>query len=222
MGVMGESAKRVLLAKPRGYCAGVDRAVQTVEEALELYGAPIYVRKQIVHNKHVVATLEAQGRDLRRGERRGARGRDRRLLRARRRTRGLRPGTRAQPASHRRDLPAGHQGAQRGPPVRRRRLRHPADRPRRPRGGRSGPSGEAPAHIQLVDGPDGVDKIQVRDPAKVVWLSQTTLSVDETMETVDGCVRSCRCSCPAERRHLLRDLEPPVRGQGDRAASATS
>ncbi|HEY7173767.1 MAG TPA: 4-hydroxy-3-methylbut-2-enyl diphosphate reductase, partial [Micromonosporaceae bacterium] len=54
---MGDSTKRVLLAKPRGYCAGVDRAVQTVEEALKLYGAPIYVRKQIVHNKHVVATL---------------------------------------------------------------------------------------------------------------------------------------------------------------------
>ena len=53
--------KRVLLAKPRGYCAGVDRAVQTVEEALKLYGAPIYVRKEIVHNKHVVSTLQAQG-----------------------------------------------------------------------------------------------------------------------------------------------------------------
>jgi 4-hydroxy-3-methylbut-2-enyl diphosphate reductase len=53
--------KRVLLAKPRGYCAGVDRAVQTVEEALKLYGPPIYVRKQIVHNKHVVRTLEARG-----------------------------------------------------------------------------------------------------------------------------------------------------------------
>ncbi len=61
MGHMTSTAKRVLLAKPRGYCAGVDRAVQTVEEALKLYGAPIYVRKQIVHNKHVVATLEAQG-----------------------------------------------------------------------------------------------------------------------------------------------------------------
>src|SRR5688572_32084411 len=53
--------KRVLLAKPRGYCAGVDRAVQTVEEALKLYGAPIYVRKEIVHNKHVVSTLQAKG-----------------------------------------------------------------------------------------------------------------------------------------------------------------
>ena len=54
-------AKRVLLAAPRGYCAGVDRAVITVEKALDLYGAPVYVRKQIVHNKHVVATLEKRG-----------------------------------------------------------------------------------------------------------------------------------------------------------------
>ena len=54
-------AKRVLLASPRGYCAGVDRAVVTVEKALEQYGAPVYVRKQIVHNKHVVANLEARG-----------------------------------------------------------------------------------------------------------------------------------------------------------------
>ena len=54
-------SKRVLLAAPRGYCAGVDRAVVTVEKALELYGAPVYVRKEIVHNKHVVSTLEARG-----------------------------------------------------------------------------------------------------------------------------------------------------------------
>ena len=54
-------SKRVLLAAPRGYCAGVDRAVQTVEKALDLYGAPVYVRKQIVHNKHVVSSLEERG-----------------------------------------------------------------------------------------------------------------------------------------------------------------
>jgi 4-hydroxy-3-methylbut-2-enyl diphosphate reductase len=54
-------SKKVLLAAPRGYCAGVDRAVITVEKALDLYGAPVYVRKQIVHNKHVVSTLEARG-----------------------------------------------------------------------------------------------------------------------------------------------------------------
>ena len=53
--------KRVLLAAPRGYCAGVDRAVVSVEKALDLYGAPVYVRKEIVHNKYVVASLEARG-----------------------------------------------------------------------------------------------------------------------------------------------------------------
>jgi 4-hydroxy-3-methylbut-2-enyl diphosphate reductase len=53
--------EKLLLAAPRGYCAGVDRAVQTVERALELYGAPVYVRKEIVHNKHVVEELRARG-----------------------------------------------------------------------------------------------------------------------------------------------------------------
>ena len=61
--------KRVLLAAPRGYCAGVDRAVITVEKALELYGAPVYVRKQIVHNLHVP---RGKGSGVRRGDRRGA------------------------------------------------------------------------------------------------------------------------------------------------------
>src|SRR5215831_3014253 len=61
MDVMSVPDRRVLLAKPRGYCAGVDRAVQTVEKALERFGAPVYVRKQIVHNTHVVRTLEKRG-----------------------------------------------------------------------------------------------------------------------------------------------------------------
>ena len=77
--------ERVLLASPRGYCAGVERAVETVEQALEHYGAPVYVRKQIVHNIHVVRDLEARGAIFVEDETRGARGRDRRLLRARRR-----------------------------------------------------------------------------------------------------------------------------------------
>ncbi len=175
--------KRVLLAKPRGYCAGVDRAVQTVEEALKLYGAPIYVRKQIVHNKHVVATLEAQGAifvDENAEVPEGAtvvfsahgvapevydQARDR----------GLRAIDATCPlvtkvhheakrfAAEDYDiLLIGHEGHEEV----------------------IGTSGEAPAHIQLVDGPDSVDSVVVRDPAKVVWLSQTTLSVDETMETV--------------------------------------
>ena len=60
-GDMASPKRRVLLAAPRGYCAGVDRAVITVEKALELYGAPVYVRKQIVHNRHVVEDLEKRG-----------------------------------------------------------------------------------------------------------------------------------------------------------------
>ena len=79
------TVEKLLLAAPRGYCAGVDRAVQTVERALEIHGAPVYVRKEIVHNKHVVETAARARRDLRRGADRGARGRGLRVLRARRR-----------------------------------------------------------------------------------------------------------------------------------------
>ena len=71
---MAENTKRVLLAAPRGYCAGVDRAVVTVEKAFELYGPPVYVRKEIVHNKHVVTTLEKRGAIFVDEDRRGARG----------------------------------------------------------------------------------------------------------------------------------------------------
>ena len=93
-GGMADQRGRVLLADPRGYCAGVDRAVVAVERALEIHGAPVYVRKQIVHNKHVVATLERRGRDLRRGDRRGARGLGRRLQRPRGLPGGARGGRR--------------------------------------------------------------------------------------------------------------------------------
>ena len=92
IGDMPVTTRRVLLAKPRGYCAGVDRAVQAVEMALERYGAPVYVRKQIVHNTHVVRDAGRARRDLRGGGRRGARGRGRRLLRARGITAGARGG----------------------------------------------------------------------------------------------------------------------------------
>ena len=176
--------RAVLLAAPRGYCAGVDRAVITVEKALELYGAPVYVRKQIVHNKHVVADLEARGAIFVEETRRGARGRDRRLLRARRLAGGARGGRGARrcktidatcplvtkvhhEAMRFADddydiLLIGHEGHEEV----------------------EGTAGEAPEHIQLVDGPDDVADVEVRDPAKVAWLSQTTLSVDETLETV--------------------------------------
>ena len=181
MGIV--TGKRVLLAKPRGYCAGVDRAVQTVEEALKLYGALVYVRKQIVHNKHVVNTLEGLGAifveendEVPEGaivvfsahgvapevhEQAKAR-----ALRAIDATCPLVTKVHVEARRFAADdydiLLIGHEGHEEV----------------------VGTSGEAPAHIQLVDGPDGVDKVQVRDPSKVVWLSQTTLSVDETMETV--------------------------------------
>ncbi|SNT17703.1 4-hydroxy-3-methylbut-2-enyl diphosphate reductase [Asanoa hainanensis] len=176
--------KRVLLANPRGYCAGVDRAVQTVEEALNLYGAPIYVRKQIVHNKHVVATLERRGAIFVEENAEVPEGATvvfsahgvapevheqakERQLRAIDATCPLVTKVHQEAKRFAADdydiLLIGHEGHEEV----------------------IGTAGEAPAHVQLVDGPEGVDKVTVRDPAKVVWLSQTTLSVDETLETVE-------------------------------------
>src|SRR5215813_8476615 len=180
---MPVKTRRVLLAKPRGYCAGVDRAVQTVEIALELYGAPVYVRKQIVHNSHVVASLEARGavfveeaEEVPEGavvvfSAHGVAPQ----VREDARKRGLRAIDATCPlvtkvhnearrfAAQGYDiLLIGHEGHEEV----------------------VGTTGEAPARIQLVDGPGDGAGVQVRDPAKVVWLSQTTLSVDETNETV--------------------------------------
>jgi len=176
--------KRVLLAKPRGYCAGVDRAVITVERALEKYGAPVYVRKEIVHNKHVVQTLQARGaifvdetdevpegamvvfsaHGVSPAVHEQARERSLRPIDA---TCPLVTKVHAEARRFARDdydiLLIGHDGHEEV----------------------EGTAGEAPEHVQLVDGPDDVDAITVRDPSKVVWLSQTTLSVDETMETVE-------------------------------------
>src|SRR3982074_1260720 len=168
MGVMPVPTRRVLLAKPRGYCAGVDRAVQTVEKALERFGAPVYVRKQIVHNTHVVRSLEerpegavvvfsAHGIAPQ--------------VREEAAKRGLRTIDATCPlvtkvhnearrfATHDYDiLLIGHEGHEEV----------------------VGTTGEAPSRIHLVDGPEGGADLQVRDPSRVAWLSQTTLSVDET------------------------------------------
>ncbi|MER7501976.1 4-hydroxy-3-methylbut-2-enyl diphosphate reductase [Nonomuraea pusilla] len=177
------TSRRVLVARPRGYCAGVDRAVVAVEKALEQYGAPIYVRKQIVHNTHVVRTLEARGaifvdetEEVPEGEivvfsAHGVSP----AVHEEARQRGLRTIDATCPlvtkvhneakrfAAQDYDiLLIGHEGHEEV----------------------EGTSGEAPDHIQLVDGLDSVDKVQVKDPGKLVWLSQTTLSVDETTETV--------------------------------------
>jgi 4-hydroxy-3-methylbut-2-enyl diphosphate reductase len=176
--------KRVLLAKPRGYCAGVDRAVVTVEKALELYGAPVYVRKEIVHNRHVVDTLAAKGAVFVEENEE------------------VPPGSVVVFSAHGVAPEVHDQAAERGlkaidatcPLVTkvhkeaRRYAEEDYDILLIGHEGHEeviGTSGEAPEHIQLVDGPDSVDGVTIRDPEKVVWLSQTTLSVDETMETVD-------------------------------------
>ncbi|HVQ17969.1 MAG TPA: 4-hydroxy-3-methylbut-2-enyl diphosphate reductase [Actinomycetes bacterium] len=176
--------RRVRLAAPRGYCAGVDRAVVTVEKALELYGAPIYVRKQIVHNRHVVEELEAKGAvfveetdEVPSGSivvfsAHGVAP----VVHEEAAQRGLRTIDATCPLVTKVHYEArrfaddgyqilliGHEGHEEV----------------------VGTSGQAPTHVTLVDGPEQVADLDVRDPDKVAWLSQTTLSVDETMETVD-------------------------------------
>ncbi len=175
--------KRVLLAEPRGYCAGVDRAVETVERALEKHGAPVYVRHEIVHNRHVVETLAQRGAvfvaetdEVPEGSivvfsahgvaptvHESAAERNLQVIDA---TCPLVTKVHNEAKRFARDdydiLLIGHEGHEEV----------------------VGTAGEAPDHVQLVDGQDGVDRVTVRDPAKVIWLSQTTLSVDETMETV--------------------------------------
>ncbi len=194
---MGTTGKRVLLAKPRGYCAGVDRAVQTVERALELYGPPVYVRKQIVHNLHVVRRLEQAGAvfveeaaEVPEGAvvvfsahgvapevHRQAADRSLRTIDA---TCPLVTKVHAEArrfAAGDYDIVLiGHEGHEEV----------------------VGTTGEAPAHIKLVDGPQDVARVEVRNPEKVAWLSQTTLSVDETNATV-----------AALRERFPKLLDPP-------------
>ncbi|MBO0841344.1 MAG: 4-hydroxy-3-methylbut-2-enyl diphosphate reductase [Sciscionella sp.] len=178
------ASKRVLLASPRGYCAGVDRAVVTVEQALRRYGPPIYVRKEIVHNKHVVHTLAERGAIF--VDELDEVPDDALVVFS---AHGISPAVRAEAARrglrtidatcplvtkvHREVnrfadadydiLLIGHAGHEEV----------------------EGTSGEAPQRVQLVDTESDVHKVAVRDPSKVVWLSQTTLSVDETMQRVD-------------------------------------
>ncbi|MEU8625210.1 4-hydroxy-3-methylbut-2-enyl diphosphate reductase [Streptomyces sp. NPDC048669] len=175
--------RRVLLAAPRGYCAGVDRAVIAVEKALEQYGSPVYVRHEIVHNKYVVQTLEKKGAIFVEETAEVPEGSIVMFS-----AHGVAPAVHDEAAERKlatidatcplvtkvhkeavrfaQDdfdiLLIGHEGHEEV----------------------IGTSGEAPEHITLVDGPEDVANVEVRDPSRVVWLSQTTLSVDETMETV--------------------------------------
>jgi len=175
--------KKVLLAAPRGYCAGVDRAVVTVEKALDLYGAPVYVRKEIVHNKHVVSTLEARGAifvsetdEVPEGA----------LVIFS--AHGVSPAVHAAAASRNLKtidatcplvtkvhhevkrfasedydiLLIGHHGHEEV----------------------EGTAGEAPENVHVIDTVDEIENITLREGKKLIWLSQTTLSVDETIKTV--------------------------------------
>jgi 4-hydroxy-3-methylbut-2-en-1-yl diphosphate reductase len=175
--------KRVLLAAPRGYCAGVDRAVITVEKALALYGAPVYVRKQIVHNIHVVTSLEAKGAifvdetdEIPEGKT---------VVFS---AHGVSPKVHEEAAARNLKtidatcplvtkvhhevrrfatedaeiLLIGHHGHEEV----------------------EGTAGEAPDKVRIVDGLEGARTIQPTPGKNLIWLSQTTLSVDETMETV--------------------------------------
>ncbi len=176
-------AKRVLLAAPRGYCAGVDRAVITVEKALDLYGAPVYVRKQIVHNIHVVSSLEKKGAifvdetdQVPEGSivifsahgvspqvHKEAAQRNLKTIDA---TCPLVTKVHQEARRFAKDdlqiLLIGHEGHEEV----------------------EGTAGEAPDHVKLVDGLDGARSVEI-DPNKgVAWLSQTTLSVNETLDAV--------------------------------------
>lgn len=175
--------KRVLLAAPRGYCAGVDRAVIAVEKALERYGAPVYVRKQIVHNIHVVQTLEAMGVIFVEEVDEVPEGANVVFS-----AHGVSPAVIAEADA--RQLNTIDATCPLVTKVHREAVRFARD-------GREillighvgheeveGTYGEAPDHITIVNSPEDVDSLEVRDPDNLVWLSQTTLSVDETMETV--------------------------------------
>lgn len=178
-----EADKAVLLAAPRGYCAGVDRAVITVEQALDLYGAPVYVRKQIVHNKHVVADLEARGAIFVEEIAEVPTGATVVFS-----AHGVSPEVHRQSAE--RDLKTIDATCPLVTKVHHEARRFAADDYDILLIGHEGheevegTAGEAPEHIQLVQSPADVPSIVVRDPSKVAWLSQTTLSVDETLETV--------------------------------------
>src|SRR3954449_8997061 len=174
---------RVLLAAPRGYCAGVDRAVVAVEKALELHGAPVYVRKQIVHNKHVVATLEGRGAIFVDDTDEVPEGAIVVFS-----AHGVAPAVRE--AAERRHLQTIDATCPLVTKVHKEALRFATSDYDILLIGHAGheevegTAGEAPSNITLVQSPDDVDAVTVRDPDKAVWLSQTTLSVDETMETV--------------------------------------
>ncbi|MBM3722004.1 MAG: 4-hydroxy-3-methylbut-2-enyl diphosphate reductase [Actinobacteria bacterium] len=175
--------KRVLLAAPRGYCAGVDRAVITVEKALDLYGAPVYVRKQIVHNKHVVESLEKKGAIFVENTDEIPEGA---LVVFS--AHGVSPQVHQEAAT--RQLKTIDATCPLVTKVHQEARRFAADDLQILLIGHhgheevEGTAGEAPDHIKLVDGLEQARSIEIDPNRPVAWLSQTTLSVDETLDTV--------------------------------------
>jgi 4-hydroxy-3-methylbut-2-enyl diphosphate reductase len=182
---MAASVEKLLLAAPRGYCAGVDRAVQTVERALELYGAPVYVRKEIVHNKHVVEQLRARGAifvdELDDTVPEGATT----VFSAH----GVSPAVHADAA--RRGLQTIDATCPLVTKVHREAIKFASEGYTIVLIGHAGHEevegtmGEAPDHIVLVETEEDVDALQVDDPDKIAYVSQTTLSVDETRAIIN-------------------------------------
>ncbi|MEY3723023.1 MAG: hypothetical protein RLZZ35_893 [Actinomycetota bacterium] len=176
-------SKRVLLAAPRGYCAGVDRAVITVEKALELYGAPVYVRKQIVHNKHVVESLEKKGAIFVEETDQVPEG-----ARVVFSAHGVSPKVHEEAAS--RQLKTIDATCPLVTKVHQEARRFAAEDLQILLIGHNGheevegTAGEAPDHIRLVDGLEQARTIEIDPNRPVAWLSQTTLSVDETLQMV--------------------------------------
>ena len=211
--------KRVLLAAPRGYCAGVDRAVITVEKALALYGAPVYVRKQIVHNIHVVTSLEAKGAifvdetdEVPEGKtvvfsahgvsplvHQEAAARNLKTIDA---TCPLVTKVHHEVRRFATDdaeiLLIGHHGHEEV----------------------EGTAGEAPDKVRIVDGLEGARTIQPTPGKNLIWLSQTTLSVDETLETVHALKRKLPilmdppsddiCYATQNRQAAVKNIAPKV------------
>ncbi|WP_172387763.1 4-hydroxy-3-methylbut-2-enyl diphosphate reductase [Streptomyces sp. MNP-20] len=185
MNTPSPNRRRVLLAAPRGVCAGVDRAIQAVEKALEQYGAPIYVRHEIVHNKYVVRSLEKKGAIFVEQTEEVPEGSIVMFS-----VHGVAPTVHEEAAT--RNLATIDATCPLVTKVHKEAIRYAKEDYDILLIGHEGHKevigtlGEAPDHITLVDGPEDVADVEVRDESKVVWLSQTTLSVDETMETVDA------------------------------------
>jgi 4-hydroxy-3-methylbut-2-enyl diphosphate reductase len=210
---------KVLLAAPRGYCAGVDRAVVTVEKALDVHGGPVYVRKQIVHNKHVVEDLEKRGvifvdelSEVPEGSlvvfsahgvspavHAEAKERNLKTIDA---TCPLVTKVHNEAKRFAKDgykiILIGHEGHEEV----------------------EGTMGEAPNNMVLVDGLDQVEKLEVKEGEKIAWLSQTTLSVDETLETVHALKKKLPllmdppsddiCYATQNRQAAVKNIAPQV------------